>query len=212
MKPTSKGFTLIEVLLGMTLLGIMMTLLMTTIVTCVRSWDAGEKKITQVSEAGAVYRFFSRYLANARPLWDDVAEQEPRVFSFQGQTQSLAFVSTFPASATRSGLQRFSIDWTREADDSVLKVTITPFVFSDGSVDEFEEIVLLRQVNDFRIDYFGQDAVSGVEAWQEQWLQKESLPRLVKISIVQGESIWPEMTIAFKLFAAEPVQQDRGFD
>lgn len=42
---TGQGFTLIEVLLAMTLLSVMMTLLFVSLKICAESWEKGEKKI-----------------------------------------------------------------------------------------------------------------------------------------------------------------------
>jgi len=54
-----RGFTLIEVLIAMTLLGIMMVLLFTSLKICADSWEKGESKITDVNEVAVVYNFFN---------------------------------------------------------------------------------------------------------------------------------------------------------
>jgi len=45
-------------------------------------------------------------------------EKADKIFSFQGKKQSLEFVSVFPASAARSGLQVFSIRLQEEDDEA----------------------------------------------------------------------------------------------
>ncbi|MCK4841551.1 MAG: prepilin-type N-terminal cleavage/methylation domain-containing protein, partial [Methylococcales bacterium] len=91
----SRGFTLLEVMLAMTLLSIMVVLLFTTLAICAESWNKGENKIAQVNEKAVVYRFFKRHLPAIKPLWDDFSNDE-RVFSFQGQSDNFQFVSVFP--------------------------------------------------------------------------------------------------------------------
>ena len=62
------GFTLIEVLLAMTLLSVMMTLLFASLKICAESWEQGEKKINEVNEIAAAVNFFQRHLTVAKPF------------------------------------------------------------------------------------------------------------------------------------------------
>jgi len=61
------GFTLIEVMLAMTLLSIMVTLLFGSLKICAESWNRGEVKIAEVNEKAVVYQFFKRHLPSIRP-------------------------------------------------------------------------------------------------------------------------------------------------
>lgn len=195
----SKGFTLIEVLIAMTLLSIMVVLLFTSLSICSKSWEKGESKISDVNEVAVVYNFFQRYLSSAYPLWNDFNEAEEKTFSFQGKKQFLQFVSIFPASAGRSGMQLFSIESKQQDNEQLIKVTLTPFFpVLEGEAWSKEEVVLLKHVRDFTLTYFGMGD-DGNESWQEEWLAKTVQPRLVKISINTTNDIyWPPMIIELK--------------
>ena len=197
----SKGFTLIEVLIAMTLLSIMVVLLFSSLKICADSWEKGESKITDVNEIAVVYNFFQRHLSVAKPLWNDLSDEQEKTFSFQGKAQSLQFISTFPASAGRSGLQLFSLDLQEEDNEQVIKVAITPFFpVTEGEEWHKEEVTLIKRVNDFTMAYFGSDDGESEGSWQEQWLDKEVLPRLVKINIeLENGIFWPEMIIDLKV-------------
>ena len=194
------GFTLIEVLIAMTLLSIMVVLLFSSLKICADSWEKGESKITDVNEVAVVYNFFQRHLSIAKPLWNDLSEEE-KVFSFKGKAQSLQFISSFPASAGRSGLQLFSLDLQEEDNEQVIKVTITPFFpVAEGEEWHKEEVTLIKHVTEFSMAYFG--SIDGVSegSWQEEWLDIDFLPRLVKINIkLENEIFWPEMIIDLKI-------------
>ncbi len=113
------GFTLIEMLIAITLLGVMVTLLFGSLRIASQSWHNGETKIDQVNRKAVVYQFFKRHLSSARPLPEFVVadrdqlqnntEQEPLKLSFQGMPQSLRFVAPLPAASARKGLQVFAI-------------------------------------------------------------------------------------------------------
>jgi general secretion pathway protein J len=212
------GFTLIEVLIAMTLLSLMVVLLFGSLSICAKSWEQGESKITEVNEVAVVYNFFQRHLSSAMPLWDDFTAKkganrlgsgpalgdEDKIFSFQGNKQSLQFVSVFPASAGRSGMQLFSIQARQQDDEQVIMVTLTPF-FPATAGEEWhkEEVVLLRHVNDFSLTYYGATDDAGESKWQDEWLEKDLQPQLVKININTTNGVfWPEMIIELKVAAA----------
>lgn len=225
------GFTLIEVLIAMTLLSLMVVLLFSSLRICAQSWEQGENKIAEVNEVAVVYNFFQRHLSSATPLWNDFIagdgvdaanqpetgaaddsgaemENKDKTFSFQGRKNALQFVSVFPASAGRAGMQLFSIEQQQEDREQVVKVTLTPFFpVTEGEEWDQEEVVLLRHVSDFELSYFG--AVGDVAgdtdkyAWQDEWLKKDVHPQLVKISISTTDGVfWPEMVIALKVAGA----------
>lgn len=202
-KSRHKGFTLIEVLIAMALLGIMVVLLFSSLKICADSWEKGESKITDVNEVAVVYNFFQRHLSATLPLWSDLSEEE-KTFSFQGKLQSLQFISTFPASAGRSGLQLFSLYLQKEDNEQVVKVNLTPFFpVAEGEERRQEEVTLIRRVSDFTLAYFGPVDEISEGVWTKEWLDKDVLPRLVKINIKLDNGIfWPEMIIDLKVTGA----------
>jgi general secretion pathway protein J len=196
---TGRGFTLIEVLIAMTLLSIMVTLLFASLKICADSWHKGENKIANVNEIATVYHFFQHYLVTAKPITDNAekkADGSPVPLAFQGTKQSLQFVAALPASASRLGLQLFSVYQQQD----VIKVSITPFLSSKNSK---EEVILLTGVSDFSITYFGSDDLADNNAssasWQDNWLEKTAQPQLVSIHIeLNNGQFWPDMLIAPK--------------
>ena len=204
--PTVKkntGFTLLEVMLAMTLLSIMVVLLFSSLKIGAESWNKGEKKIAEVNEKAVVYQFFKRHLSSIRPLWDDFSDDE-RSFSFQGEQDTFQFVSVFPFSAARKGLQLFKI-FPDKSEKGVIKVMLTPFYPTVEELQwEPEEVILLENVEEFELSYFGKEDPDSDASWVESWQEKEFLPALIKIKIVlKDHSYWPEMIFALKLTAME---------
>jgi general secretion pathway protein J len=197
---TAQGFTLMEVLIAMTLLSIMVVLLFASLKTCADSWEKGEAKIAAVNEVAVVYQFFKRHLATAQPLRNDF-KPEDSTFSFQGDAHTLSFVSAFPASAAKAGLQLFSLRMLEEDDDRYLQVTLTPF-FAPPKGEELpkDEVTLLNHVQSISLAYFGNTQNGDEGAWQQEWLERDNLPRLVKISIeLNNSAVWPDMVIELKV-------------
>lgn len=195
----SPGFTLIEVLIAMTLLSIMVTVLFASMRISAESWEKGEDKISEVNDVAVVYQFFRNHLSMARPLWDDFNEEND-TFAFSGTNQELKFVSSFPASAKKSGLQLFSLKLIKEDGEQMIQVSITPFFpLADKEEWNKEEVTLLRHVNSLSINYFAFDESQTEGIWQEDWVDQDMLPKLVKIQIARDNGeYWPEMVIELK--------------
>lgn len=197
----SKGFTLIEVLIGMTLLSLMVVLLFSSLTIGAKSWEQGEKKIAEVNEIAVVQQFFNHYLAHSVPQWNDFAPEKDRVFSFQGKAESLQFVAGFPASAERSGLQLFTLEFKEKDKKRFINVALTPF-FPLVEGEEFfqDDIELVENVTRFELSYFGLNDETGELAWQNEWLNKEQQPRLVKILLeLDDERYLPEIVVALNV-------------
>lgn len=193
------GFTLIEVMLAMTLLSIMVVLLFSSLRIGAESWNKGEIKIAQVNEKAVVYQFFKRHLPSIQPLWDDFSEDKRR-FAFQGEREKLQFVSLFPASAGRKGLQLFEITFDKK-ERGMIKIILKPFFPTiEGNDWQTEEVVLLDNVELFEVSYFGKEERGNENIWHESWQEKGGLPALLKIKIeLIDQSYWPEMVFALKL-------------
>ncbi len=200
LRSDSKGFTLIEVLIALTLLSFMVVLLFASLKICADSWERGENKITDVNEIAVVYNFFQQHLSVTKPLSND-SLGEGQGFSFQGDAQSLKFVAEFPVSAARPGLQLYSLNKIEVDDQQLISVSLVPYVEPiDGDQPQKEEITLIKHVKDFKLSYFGADNVGVKGVWTDDWLNKNILPRLVKINIELESGIyWPEMIIELKV-------------
>ncbi len=197
----SKGFTLIEVLIGMTLLSLMVVLLFSSLTIGARSWEQGEKKIAEVNEIAVVQQFFNHYLAHSVPQWNDFDPEKDRIFSFQGKKQSLQFVAAFPASAERAGLQLFNLELIDKKQKRFINVELTPFFpLTEGEEFFQDEIPLIENVARFELSYFGLNDETGEASWQAEWLNKEQQPQLVKILLeLEDGRYLPEIVVALNV-------------
>lgn len=212
-----KGFTLIEMLIAISLLGIMVVLLFASLRIAAESWNSGEAKISEVNKKAVVYQFFKRHLSTARPLptyVDDQQQdaQEPPKPVFQGLPQSIRFVSALPAASARRGLQVFHVGLDPQ-HPSLLKVALTPYQQTDSEPSAAEPVVLLENVKDFKISYFGVNTANGDGSggWQDQWQEAEQLPRLVRIAIeLEDGSFWPDMIFPLRISGRHSAEEILG--
>jgi general secretion pathway protein J len=209
----SQGFTLVEVLIALTLLGIMMTLLMSTFRAGAKSWDAGEKIASVTENQFVVHNFLRSYLENARPVVDDFSDEDESEFSFQGNGDSVVFVAGLPANQDRGGLWRFALGLEKNGRSNDLVVLVEPFFPElDEDAELSETLTLLSNVKTFKLSYFGKGEVTDQdEDWNDDWEEKTELPSLVKIELqLEQQKQWPDIVVATQIEAVGSANDGAG--
>ncbi len=210
----NQGFTLIEVLIAMTLLGVMVVLLFSSLRIAAESWNAGESKMAQVNQKAVVYQFFKRHLTTIRPLpilnIDPNNPEELQVF--RGYPQTLRFAAALPASSARKGLQIFTIAPNPE-NSSILMVSLVPYRLTETDQNQPPDRpeILLEDVAKLQFAYFGKTEDVAESQWREEWALADRLPSLIKVSIVLKDgSYWPDMIFATKITQSANVETAEG--
>jgi general secretion pathway protein J len=227
MKKTPRGFTLLEVLIAMSLLGIMLVLLFGSFAICSRSWNAGEEHIHKVEQMAMVQNFFRSRLSAA---WNesglrrstsnaeedaDAGGRNPQKNDawafFQGEEHYLQFVALLPESAARGGWYLFKVGV--KADSAALYVALTPFLpVDERQPPEAETLEILPDLENFTLAYWGKKDADDAPQWHTQWLDMPALPELVSINVkLHGQNAWPTLVAAPRLApASAPEQAGRG--
>lgn len=218
-----QGFTLIEVLIGITLLGVMVTLLFASLRIAAESWHAGEDKMSAVNEKAVVYQFFKSHLSEIRPLpllyEEQNQEGESGQMAFHGLPQRLRFVAALPAASLRKGLQVFNIQ-RDPRQSTTIQVSLRPYQLLDDDAAPIDPpVILLKHVVNFRLAYFGKRDDEDEARWHEEWTAMEKLPRLIKVIIeLEDRSYWPQMVFPLMISAShtpevvadDEMDQDQG--
>lgn len=207
-RKTQSGFTLLEILIGMVLMSIMMTLLFGSIRMGARVWDTGEKRAASVDRMLIIQNFLRQHLATARPVFDDFSSEDS-VFSFSGTESSLQFVSDLPSSARRGGIHQFNLEVVKEEDSNVLYAKLKIFYPPLDGVDAaIEDVRLISEIDSMVVAYYGLDDFD-VEAsdarWMDEWQDRDYMPILIKIVIQMSDgTYWPPIIVSPKLVSIDP--------
>jgi len=199
--PEDRGFTLLEVLIAMTLLGVMMVLIFGALRVSVRSWESGEQQAAQVSQLLVLHNFLRSHLTRMKPWEDDFSEDEP-IFSFQGTEQAIQFVSTLPLhNRGAGGWHKFNIQLKKNHDSKDLIVKLEPFFPAlDKEHQPIDDVVLIENVEAIKFSYFGADDPDEEAQWFDEWLEKSHFPKMIRVEIrVRGEKTWPPLIVAPKI-------------
>lgn len=176
------GFTLVEVLIGIAVLAMMMSLLTSALFTMTRSARAGEKQLEALDSAQLVYAFLRRQLQSAFPLTERDDGEE--LVLFEGSPERLRFVGQLPRAA---GLGLQFIDLRVERNALVMRFRAAwPDAPLSAEAVEWERRVLLPDVRRARWRYFG--AANDLPAkWAEDWSGRDRLPELVQLELEHGD-------------------------
>lgn len=175
----SAGFTLIEVLIGATVLAIMMTLLTSALFTMTRSARAGEARMAELDSTQLAHAFLRRQFQNALPLTER-EDGDERVL-FEGRANRLRFVGHLPI-AEGGGFQFLEI----AVSDDALEMRYrdawpdVPFTSADA---KWRSRTLLPGVERVRWRYFGAADDESVARWTDEWLRHDRLPELIRVEL-----------------------------
>jgi len=178
-----RGFTLMELLVAMTLLGILMAALFGGLRLGARVWEASDQTLDQGNHGEIVRSFLRTRLEQVLPVTGTTTDSQTETL-FRGQQKSLRFVSSMPISF---GSQPFLLELTlkrRDKQDPENDLVLRWRALDDASaVDEFAtgERVLIEDVADIAFGYFGA-AEQRTQAWFQDW-QHETLPALIRLEL-----------------------------
>jgi general secretion pathway protein J len=199
------GFTLIEVVLAMVLLATMMALLYSGLTFALRSWDAADANGRRVADRRLAQNFLRREVAEIFPMrWKDPMRLR---FAFEGQSDTLRFVSTRAAGVTLGGLSLVGLRVENGKDnrtrDLVMRRAMAdPDVEDFAPLDRAEATLLYAGIDGVAFSYFGSGNDFTEPAWSDKWEFTNRMPQLIRLRVRDGDGHWlPD--VVMKLGMAE---------
>ena len=190
------GFTLIEVLVALTLFGLVLAILVGAVGFGLRGSrvvEAASERINQVRNTQTLLR---RYLESARPLvWTGGPEAR---LAFEGAADSVNFIAPMPPWGIDGG--PYQVHLAQEGDRLILSRRIAAGVADGFDFSRYTETsVLLAGIRSFRVTYFGDREGSPRAQWTPTWQSASFLPRLVRLQVdfgPEGQGTWPDLVVA----------------
>jgi general secretion pathway protein J len=203
------GFTLLEVLIATTLLGVMMLLLTGSLRIGAESWDAGEERMARASRLYVVENFLRAHIGSLLPVAGTMkdGEMEP---SFRGRRDFLTYVAPLPEQIKAGGLYRFELYVSQNGESKDLRMAILPYTSRQDRTDKLEpvdDLAILENIRELKLSYLPRPLQGpGVNPlqqdqppqWADEWEQPQ-LPALIRLDIEpMDEDPWPTLFIAPK--------------
>ncbi|MBW8458689.1 MAG: prepilin-type N-terminal cleavage/methylation domain-containing protein [Thiobacillus sp.] len=194
----SQGFTLLELLIGMTLVGFILSLLFAGLNLGTRSWEAGEQRMVTSSRQAVVVDFIRRGIEQTYPLRWRVGEEDR--LAFAGEAESLRFVGTVAMHDGASGNHLIALDLV---DGETGRDLVMRWQLPDPGAPGFEPIeqaepkVLIKAVQEMALAYFGAQSETEDPAWHDQWLDQKTPPELIRLQLtMENGETWPDIVAA----------------
>jgi general secretion pathway protein J len=200
-----QGFTLVELLIAVTLLALLTTLVFGAMRYAARAWAATDRRAVAAADLSAVQAVFRHAIAGAYPAFAS-ADPTDREIAFDGAGQWLALVAPLPA-AIASGVeaqQRFFVE-----GEGRPRALVMGWRFDLPSSDEASplpenRVRLLDHVRALRFAYYGAPDPSQAPGWWQRWSGYTRLPELVRVHIERDDPAlpqWPDLDVATRATA-----------
>jgi len=187
------GFTLLELLVALTLMGLILVVLYSGLRLALNSSDSGEQRAEATQRLRLVQEFLRRQLAQSMSVFELNDQQEPKVV-FSGQADGVEFVAPMLAQLGQGGLYRIWIG----ASDGRLRMRWRLYRPNDPEPGEERETILLEGVSTTEWAYFGPERENDPRppSWRSAWSSSERRPLLVRLNLTWGDEAWPDLVVA----------------
>jgi general secretion pathway protein J len=190
----SRGFTLLELVVALALLGITTVLLFNGLRLAARSAHAVEMRTRAALDAHLAGLFLRRQVETAQAL------------EFSGERDGLRFVAPLPAHLSPGGMYLFTVGLAQEAGGKQLVLRYE--LYQAGAWERFgaaqpASTILARQLEDVQFGYLEPAQGAGPATWASRWAEKDRLPQLVRLRLSAGART-QELVMAPKLATSRP--------
>jgi general secretion pathway protein J len=189
------GFTLVEILIAMTLFSVILVLVFSALHTSNKSWLASERQIETNEEQRLVLSFIKRQISQTVPLLQLDGKENTLVF--KGEEDSLQFVSSLPAHRGGGGLYLLSLSVDEGLTLHYQVVTSDIELVDELDDEKSKEQLLIANIDKIAFSYFGSEISNETPVWRDQWTDQKRLPDLVSMRITSksASDYWPEVVI-----------------
>lgn len=197
-RSATQGFTLLETLVALTVLGFLVVALAHGTRTGLSLWNAQSRRIAAAAELGTATRVLREILTTipVRPA----SLSAPESFGFQGGSDRLQLVGYLPNGLGTTRL----VDMTIRLSAHRVVVAWTPHRHAAPGAPPpaVETTELMGGVEDLEFAYWG-SAGDAPASWLALW-EGPSLPQLIRVRVRFGDRrSWPDLIAAPQLWSPE---------
>ncbi len=176
-----RGFTLLELLITITLIGVVMVILAQAATLSIQTWEKGTASQFVNQQTSVVTDMISQQLRSAYPLQipitndDGTKDLSKKILVFDGGSESVAFVTTKPLGIDNQAGLHLVVYYLEHEKDSSTSHLIAAYrsvyhrQFYETPFTDEEKTRLLSEVTSMKMEYY--DGESGM--WFPEWIMKD---------------------------------------
>jgi general secretion pathway protein J len=186
------AFTLVEVMVTLTILGFIITMIFGVFRLGIAAWEKGETNKEEYQKTRIASQLISRQMKSAVPYKVKTQKAEGDYLAFEGKARSLKFVSALSLKAKRSSGLVYAFYEFREGEGGggrlmLYEGRVLNKDFLEENPAEDAVFPLFEGLADVRFEYYrGEDEEKNRTAgWVEEWSAKEekALPTALRVTL-----------------------------
>lgn len=195
----NSGFTLIEVVIALTLISMIMLGLVSAMSSFGQTAARMELKARDGDAVSSISQFLRQTIAHAATLPMSISSSfdAPSAWGLDGMSNEVRWLGLMPARHGMGGLYHLRL----HVSNGALLLQYLPYQpsFQETPWDDLESRVLLTDVSEVRFSYRALNR----EDWLSEWSNAYALPGWVRVDFVDRH--WPALLI--RVLAAEPIPE-----
>ena len=201
------GFTLVELLLAITLMSMLLALAYGGLRTSARATERGQVILEESGRIRMAHQFVRKQLNQMVPLvfiQDDVQTEERTIF--EGSSDAIRFVGPMPGYLGFGGpqVQELALVPGEKGTALVLSHALLQG-FEEANLYEREPIVLIDRIDQASFFFLGFDEEGELADWTSTWEDPASMPVAVSLEIGFEEEVfttWPLLVASVRVDAS----------
>jgi general secretion pathway protein J len=197
------GFTLVELLVGLALFSLLVTLLFDNVRFGLRAWQSAGANAELFERSMISQDLLRRTIGNLYPMMVTNGALQPQI-DFEGTREAISFLGNAPIASNGGGRFRFSVFVERREAQADLVVSSTPELANPNDQSMTRRTLLLSGIDRAEFSYLGETEVERKLQWNDSWAKRSDIPRLVRLRLGfrSGDvRSWPDLLIAPRILA-----------
>lgn len=196
-----RGFTLLELLIAISLLALLAVMMSSGLHFGVRVWEKNSVATSRLEKISLTQEFLRQAISKAYPHALKGDSPGKIKIDFHGQEHHLDFLTPMPEALGAAGLARMSLDVEESNTGSRLILSWRPELAPDDPTLD-RHATLLANIAEVSFSYFG--SAKDTLSWTPDWDVQATLPALIRIHVsfrARDSRIWPDLIVAPRLQA-----------
>lgn len=206
----ARGFTLIEVQIGLLLLVLIIGLVYSALHLATRSSAKSEQAIELTEHRRLISRFMQKQIAQIHPLyWSDRRGSSPIFF---GEPDSVVFTGPLVASGEPDRIYLQSLAMEKANDHNTLNFLHAPLDLTRDPKNQQADLnamPILEEIDKLSFSYYGTpDNRNNQNDWHDRWESNKNLPLIIRAEIQQKDAPpWPMLFFPLRVTQVESLNQ-----
>ncbi|WP_284410829.1 prepilin-type N-terminal cleavage/methylation domain-containing protein [Acidovorax sp. SUPP3334] len=204
-----RGFTLVELLVVITLLSLVMLALGSALRTTAQTEERVDRRLLNTDELRVASGFLRSVLGRVslqKRAGVNSIDESP--YFFVGLPEEMAWVGVMPARYGVGGRYHFRLSVMSRGSGSALVLRYLPWIDGGGAPDweQAASYVLVEGVTGFSLSY--ENANEEPPVWGAPWTLIDRLPQRVSIAIRATSGMWPDIVVPMRVLPASDPASD----